>query len=131
VQDQTDQAGGQPGVNRLESKAAPADDLRIVESGTAYTAAQLSDQVSSRLARGENVGVTEIASAQLSGCVDYVTRGKAPLLVDRASYEGHDAVLVVLPGSSPQRLDVWIVGPACSASNPTLVRHTQTVIKSR
>lgn len=43
--------------------------------------------------------------------------GARPLALDYAAYAGAPALLVVLPASDPAKLDAFVVGAACSATN--------------
>ncbi|GAC1439262.1 MAG: hypothetical protein NVSMB55_00110 [Mycobacteriales bacterium] len=47
-----------------------------------------------------------------------------PLAVDYASYRGRPAMVVLLPGSLPTKLDVFVVGPACSRANDSTLFYT-------
>lgn len=98
-----------------------------LRSGTDYTASGLGRQLSGQLSQGDSRTTEELATEQLSGCVRRVTQGRMPLLVDVARYEGRPATVIVLPGTDSGRFDVWIVRPACSASDPAVIRHTQAV----
>ena len=40
-----------------------------------------------------------------------------PLAIDYASFRGAPAMVVVLPSTLPRKLDVFVVGPACSRAN--------------
>lgn len=121
-----------PGPNTLKESrsggaaaAAPGSHLTL-RSGTDYTAARLDEQVSGQLTKGDSRTTEELAPAQLTNCLRAVTQGKSPLLVDVAKYEGRPATVIVLPGGDSTRLDVWIVGPTCSTSDPAIIKHTQT-----
>jgi hypothetical protein len=117
-----------PGANTLKEsrgEAGAAGGYLTLRSGTDYTAARLGQQVSVQLTKGDRRGAGELASTRLTNCVHNVTQGKFPLLVDVARYEGRAATVIVLPGPDSARFDVWIVGPACSASDPAVIKHTQ------
>ena len=64
--------------------------------------------------------------AVLSGCVSELTGGRqaVPLIVDFATYEGRPAAVVVVPSPSPDRLDVFVVGPRCSSTDSDLIAST-------
>jgi hypothetical protein len=129
VQDRSGSATArQPGPNTLKESrggAAAAGGYLTLRSGTDYSAGRLGEQVSAQLTKGDSRTAGELAPAQLTNCVRTVTQGKVPLLVDVARYEGRAATVIVLPGTDATRLDVWIVGPGCSAANPAVVKHTQ------
>jgi hypothetical protein len=118
-----------PGANSLKGSrgdAGTAGGYLTLRSGTDYTAARLGEQVSVQLTKGgDRRSAEELAPTRLTNCVRTVTQGKIPLLVDVATYEGRAATVIVLPGADSARLDVWIVGPACSASDPAVIKHTQ------
>jgi hypothetical protein len=131
IQDRTGSAASKPrGPSALRGSggdaAAGADGgYPALRSGTDYTGARLGEQVSAQLSRGDSRKAEELATGQLSGCVRRVTQGKMPLFVDTARYEGQRANVIVLAGNISGRLDVWIVRPTCSASDPALIKHTQ------
>jgi hypothetical protein len=47
-----------------------------------------------------------------------------PLAVDYASFRGQPAMVVVLPGSVADKLDVFVVGPGCSRANDSVQFYT-------
>ncbi|MCU1591491.1 MAG: hypothetical protein JWP11_2747, partial [Frankiales bacterium] len=47
-----------------------------------------------------------------------------PLALDYGSYKGTPAMVVVLPGSAPRKLDVFVVGPGCSRANDSTLFYT-------
>jgi hypothetical protein len=51
-------------------------------------------------------------------------RQAAPLLVDLAAYDGQPAAIVVVSGTRPDRLTVFVVGPACSSAGSELITTT-------
>jgi hypothetical protein len=113
-------------LNESRGGAAAAGGHLTLRSGTDYTATRLGEQVSVQLTKGDRRGAEAGMSTQLTNCVRTVAQGKSPLLVDVAMYEGRAATVIVLPGADSARLDVWIVGPACSASDPAVIKHTET-----
>ncbi len=111
----------------------------VVASGTAYDQDNLAGQVRSLLSAtsaddrsGEAVLVPEagadlgsagagasaaIAPDTLVGCVEQLTgdQGEQAVAVDRATYEGRAALVVVLTSKDePGALDVWVVAPTCT-----------------
>jgi hypothetical protein len=106
-----------------------AGGYRIVRSGTDYTAAGLGGQVSAQLdqaeTQAEGSGRAASPGQAVAACVRRVAQGNRPLLVDIARYEGRPATVIVLPATSG-RLDIWVVGPGCSASDTALIARTQT-----
>jgi len=52
--------------------------------------------------------------AGLQGCLEAIgAPGVEPLAVDLATFEGEDAAVLVLPGSSPDQVEVWVVARDC------------------
>lgn len=47
-----------------------------------------------------------------------------PLALDYATYKGNPAMVVVLPSGLPRKLDVFVVGPACSRANDSTLFYT-------
>lgn len=123
LQDQT--KSGQAKAPRSETLQG-ARGYSTVESGTNYTASGLGRQVSAQVAPSVAGKRTGLATQAVTGCVQGVAKGKRPVLVDIASYEGRPATVIVLPGTDASSLDVWVVGPSCSATNPAVITHTQT-----
>jgi anti-sigma factor RsiW len=104
-----------------------AEEYAIATSGTDYRAATLGSQVAAELRRNHVMSHPAGTSAQrLTGCVHRVAANQRPLLVDVAEYEGRPATIIALPGDRADRLDVWIVGPSCSATAPDVIEHAQT-----
>jgi anti-sigma factor RsiW len=131
VQDRTGSPGARAPATKPSALQAPGEaggssGYQAVQSGTDYTAARFGDQLSAELAKGESRAKAELAPRPLSGCVGRVAQGKVPLLVDMAKYEGQPATVIVLPGARADRLDVWVVGPNCSATDTAMIKHVQT-----
>ena len=66
--------------------------------------------------------------AGLAGCLGALqdpADPSAPLAVDYASFAGSPAMVVVLPGARPDRVDVFVVGPACGPADATVRYVTQ------
>jgi anti-sigma factor RsiW len=119
-------------TNSAQAKAPRSETLQgargysPVESGTNYTADGLGRQVSAQLTSGDGGKRAAMTTESITNCVRTVAKGKRPLLVDIASYEGRPATVIVLPGTDADRVDVWVVGPTCSASDAAVITHTQT-----
>lgn len=62
----------------------------------------------------------------LAGCLGSLSGGRqsTALAVDLATYEGRPAAIVVLPNSTPGHVQVFVVGPNCSASATDLITAT-------
>jgi hypothetical protein len=135
-------AAARPPVSRkLESGALPrplpaASNLPLVASGTNYQPGQIAAQADAVLrgliqrtsgAEGAN---SSHASAfgglsEVRACVNRVTGGRAPKVVDVASYRGEPALaIMVSAGGGPVR--VWIVGARCSATTSDVLAE-QTI----
>jgi hypothetical protein len=104
---------------------APGLPLTVVRSGTNYTSSGLDTQVSGVLSRSTGGGhrPLRVADDSLGGCVTRVGAGKAPLLVDSATYEGRTATVIALPGTDARHADVWVVGEQCSATDSDVLTH--------
>jgi hypothetical protein len=89
----------------------------VTASGTKYQRATLADQARARSASSASAGTAAGAapSAALRGCVLHLTGGAMPRLVDRATYQGEPAYVVV---SSTR---VWVVGLGCTAAKTELI----------
>ncbi|HEX3711605.1 MAG TPA: hypothetical protein VHV09_02325 [Trebonia sp.] len=113
------------------SAAEPA--FTVTESGTKYQQASLAGQVQAVLAGGgasaggsqpgassSGAAASSVAAGQsptpaLLGCVQHLTGGSQPALVDRATYQGTPAYVI----ASSSR--VWVVGLGCTAADPELI----------
>jgi hypothetical protein len=47
-----------------------------------------------------------------------------PLALDYASFRGRPALVVVMPAGTPNKLDVFVVGPTCSRANDSVLFYT-------
>ena len=61
--------------------------------------------------------------AALQGCLSELsgTATTVPLVLDYAAYQGAPALVVVLPGLSPDRVDVFVVGAGCAPRQADLL----------
>ncbi|MCW2919668.1 MAG: hypothetical protein JWN52_7736 [Actinomycetia bacterium] len=104
-------------------RAPASGSYRLIASGTDYKGATLSSQVGTVL---KSTGSpTAVSAVGLEECVVQIAKGEDPVLVDRARYNGQDAMVIVLRGNGPHVLDVWVVGPKCSTTTPDVITHTQ------
>jgi hypothetical protein len=109
----------------------------VTVSGTKYQQAILAGQVRANLAANKGQGsfgvgvpaagatvpaasasaasTAVMPSSALRGCVLQLTSGKAPRLVDRATYQGEPAYVI----ASSSR--VWVVGLGCTADKTELI----------
>ncbi|MDX6215704.1 MAG: hypothetical protein QOG99_1288 [Frankiales bacterium] len=49
----------------------------------------------------------------------------APLALDYATYKGAPALVVVLPSAKPSKLDIWVVGAACTQLESDLLLYVK------
>jgi hypothetical protein len=52
----------------------------------------------------------------LQACLIYIGNGRDPLLVDLAKYQGHPALVVVLPSANGGRPEARVIAPGCTAT---------------
>jgi hypothetical protein len=111
----------------VRSKAA-TDQYAIGASGTDYHESTLGAQVAAELRHDDQTLSRPAGGAaqRLTDCVHRIAANRRPLLVDVAGYEGQPATIIALPGAGVDRLDVWVVGPGCSATANDVIEHTQT-----
>jgi len=114
--------------------SAPA--ARIIRSGTDYQPGQLDAQVSavftqhgtgagSATSPGPSAAHQPAASVpRMPACVPYVTRGKRPLLVDLATYQGRPATVIVIPGATSGTLRALVVAGPCTATTGRVLART-------
>jgi hypothetical protein len=121
-----------PRMSGLRSGAAAANSMarpQVISSGTDYQRGTLAAQASAVLAAQGQAGqpttrpapskAAEHQPTQFPGlqlCLDQVTHGQRPLLVDVASYQGHPAAIIVLPATSQARPRALVVAPGCTAT---------------
>jgi hypothetical protein len=63
-------------------------------------------------------------TAGLARCLASITdpsESGLPLAVDYASYQGKPALIVVLPSSKPDKVDVFVLPPGCAQANGDLI----------
>ena len=103
--------------SREPQNAGSESSFLVTASGTKYQRATLAGQARARSASSASAGtaVGTTPSAALRGCVLHLTGGATPRLVDRATYQGEPAYVVV--GSTR----VWVVGLGCTAAKTELI----------
>jgi hypothetical protein len=135
---QPEHAGDEPSA---ASSASAAIGYLVYSTGTAYNRSTLASQVQGKLITFGLAGLTPTTPAnsasatvpadsapassssvsgappspQLSGCVSAVTDGVAPSLVDKGSYDGIPAYIIVAP------TQVWVVRLGCTAAHTELI----------
>jgi hypothetical protein len=111
-------AGPAPRASSFGSQYAGSESSFLVTaSGTKYQRATLAGQARAKSAGSASAGaaVGTAPSAALRGCVLALTGGALPRLVDRATYQGEPAYVVI---SSTR---VWVVGLGCTAAKTELI----------
>ncbi|WP_119731484.1 anti-sigma factor family protein [Thermomonospora amylolytica] len=101
----------------------PQAPFTVVRSGTAYQTATLGDQVTALVPRSRTLPALVSVPGRLQGCVQGITRGAKPVLVDAATYENREATVVVVPTDS-STWRVVVAGPSCSATDSDIVEET-------
>jgi hypothetical protein len=117
--------GGSPVAPEFRAGSNPTAPgaYRLIASGTDYRSATLNSQVGTVLESRKADTVTSVVG--VAECVSEISKGEQPVLVDLARYNGRHATLIVLRGSHPHQLDVWVVGQKCSATTSDVITHTQ------
>lgn len=136
-------SGSASGAAALASRAPGAETTRLSASGRDYTKANLGPEVLALVAAtstspaspATNDGAVSTLAApgkslienrtRLAACLAKVEEGgpaTSPVAVDAGSFEGQSAVVVVLVGSSTS-YDVFVVTPACSSADATLLYY--------
>ena len=60
----------------------------------------------------------------LRPCLIHISNGQRPLLVDLAKYQGHPALIVVLPSPNGGQPQVLVVAPGCTGTLAHIVKKT-------
>lgn len=133
AQQQDDRSAAGTGAEVASPNSAPevrsgatGDQYAIAGSGTDYRERTLGAQVAAELrSGGHKVSPPAESSVQrLTACVRRIAPNRQPLLVDVAGYEGRPATIIALPSDAAGRMDIWVVGPACSATTSDVIEHT-------
>jgi hypothetical protein len=105
---------------------AESGQYAIARSGTDYRESTLGTQVAAELRSGRHLAgrPTGLPMQRLTACVRRIAPDRQPLLVDVAGYEGRPATIIALPGDAAGRMDIWVVGPNCSATADDVIEHT-------
>jgi hypothetical protein len=116
------------GFNRPGGPIVPSsgtlEPFSIVKSGTDYTSSQLVAQIESELAKVASTREYAPTSAQ-DACVQRVTGGVRPTMVDTADYNGKPATVIALAPIDSQVSQAWIVGSACSETNSDILQYVK------
>jgi hypothetical protein len=133
-------SGGTAALASRAPGAAGAETTRLTASGRGYTKTNLGPEVLALVAGtaaspATPDGATRALAApaktlvedrpRLAACLAKVEEGgptTAPVAVDAGSFEGQAALVVVLVGSSTS-YDVFVVTPACSSADASLLYY--------
>jgi hypothetical protein len=94
--------------------------FRVFNSPTSYRRSTLREQIEHEVRAP--AGPAGPASAQIKGCVSRVTGGSgpgAPVLVEKARFEGQPAIVIVAPRDGSYT--AWVTGAGCSAAGDTVL----------
>jgi Putative zinc-finger len=119
-------------VPALAPEAAGARGLPVVASGTRYRPGLMAGQVAAVLRRyaapgatpgprGALPAVSSAAFPHLAACVNRITGGGQPRLVDIARYGTRPAAVIMQPVAGTSTMRVSVVGTACSASSSDII----------
>jgi hypothetical protein len=101
----------------------------VIHSNTDYQPGQLAAQAERTLARyhtsfsGRTPAFGTGLGSTMAACVQRVTSGAQPSLVDVARYRGQSATVIMRATAGGQTGMVWVVGPGCSGTSPDLIVH--------
>jgi hypothetical protein len=113
-------AGTAQNPHSLRAGTAVRAPFSVVISGTNYLPGTLSKQIEAALAATrESTPAAQAPTGQLAACVQHVTGGARPALVQSARYQAQPATVIVV--SRPSGDAVWVVGPGCSATSEDLL----------
>jgi hypothetical protein len=129
-------------------QASGTKTIRIVRSAENFTAADLGAQalaavqaakldgahgaqptrVSAPTANTGQGGTSSVRSnagtpTSLTSCLDGIAGSQPVQLVETANYEGRPATIIVTEPTATRQAEVWVVGPACSASHTDALAH--------
>ncbi|TDD28960.1 hypothetical protein E1287_31885 [Actinomadura sp. KC06] len=114
--------GSQKESQALAPNAAPAPAFAVARSGTDYRSGTLAAQVGQVVAGNHKLSAADAPDTRLRGCVLGLVGERKPVLVDQAEYEGNPATVIAVAGDTPGKLNVWVVGPDCSAQNQNVLK---------
>ncbi|TMQ90381.1 hypothetical protein ETD83_35710 [Actinomadura soli] len=115
--------GSQQESGGMAPNAAPAPAFAVARSGTDYRAGTLAAQVGQVVAGNQKLSAADAPDTRLRDCVLGLAGERKPVLVDQAEYEGNPATVIAVPGDTPGKLNVWVVGPECSAQNQHVLKN--------
>jgi hypothetical protein len=134
--------GSGSGTTADIAAAQDTADVPVVQSGTAYSAADFGTQAvalqsatptptpmtaaalpESSGENGYRVQATVILTTQLADCLKGIDPTNRPRLVDAATYDGDPALVIVYNGANTW--DVYAVGTNCTAADAHLLRFVR------
>lgn len=118
---------GTTGERGLRPNAAPAPAFQVSSSGTDYRAGTLAAQVGQVVSGKRQLRAPAAPGPQLRDCVLGLVGERKPMLVDQAKYEGDPATVIAVRGEKSGKLNVWVVGPGCSAQNQQILKKLNNV----
>ncbi len=115
----------------LPSLLVPAQ-AGSVQSGPGPASSRATSQAGAGATPAAGTVPAELAPLQgtsaLAACLSALTPADQPglpLAVDYARYGGKPALVVVLPSARPGKLDVYVVGPNCTATDADVIYFTR------
>ncbi|WUH99370.1 hypothetical protein OHR68_38715 [Spirillospora sp. NBC_00431] len=118
----TGSEGETAGGSGAAPNAARPPAFAVARSGTDYRTGTLAAQVGRVVDTNAKMSAADAPDARLRGCVLGLVREQKPVLVDQAEYEGNPATVIAVRADTAGKLDVWVVGPECSAQNPHVLK---------
>jgi hypothetical protein len=119
----SDRTSTSQGVNPKVAPGAPEPAFKIAHSGTDYRSGTLGSQVGSVVTGSTSLrSEAAMPDTRLRGCVTAITK-QSLLLVDQAKYEGNPAIVIAVKGNKPDKRNIWVVAPNCTAQSPHVLKH--------
>lgn len=107
----------------LGTQALAAVKAAQVEGFGGAQPARVNAPNASALPNNSSVGTHAGSPASLTSCLDGIVGNQSVRLVETAKYEGRPATIIVTAPNASGQAQVWVVGPACSASHPDVYAH--------
>ena len=118
-----------PSMGALNHASAATAQAPVITSNTNYQPSSLGAQASTVLATlgiysgthpGPALATPPTSYALLfpspQACAAHVAPGLHPLLIDEAHYQGHPALIIVLPATHTTRSKVLVIAPGCTST---------------
>ena len=121
--------GSSPGTGRSARSSTGTFAPLVISSGTNYRPASLGAQASTVLKQLTRNAVPTLAPTQnpaslfpdLQSCLIHIANGQHPLLVDLAKYQGHPALIVVLPSTNGGQPLAQAIAPGCTSTTANVL----------